>query len=331
MLTAIACVGAFGLSLQWYLWPVGAVVIASLPLLWLKPEKFKIVESLATLGLPRPHLGRRGGDPPARESVKFILRQTDPLDAFVRLGGGKAANLRRLGEHGFPVPAWFCVTTEAFAEFVRSNRFDDALRVQPGKDLAEHHQTLEQLFLSRPLGVTLEDEIGAALVEAGLDGQFVAVRSSGIDEDSAENSFAGQFSSYMFQHGLKAISKALRRCWASAFTARAISYRMERGPAARSHRGRRGDPAHGGRLRRGRRLSRDPIHPLDRDYLLVSSVWGLGEGLVSGELDADHFRCKREGFETTSQIAEKTTALAQGHEAGWCMSRCPRTSARSPR
>jgi 4-hydroxybenzoate polyprenyltransferase len=51
MLTAIACVGAFGLSLQWYLWPVGAVVIASLPLLWLKPEKFKIVESLATLGL----------------------------------------------------------------------------------------------------------------------------------------------------------------------------------------------------------------------------------------------------------------------------------------
>jgi pyruvate,water dikinase len=149
-----------------------------------------------------------------------------------------------------------------------------------------------------------------------LDQTFVAVRSSGLDEDSAENSFAGQFSSYLFQKGMAQIAESLKRCWASGFSERALSYRIERGLSLTGI-------AVGVVIQKmvsadsaGVAFSRNPIRCLDRDSLLVSSVFGLGEGLVSGALDADNFDVKRSNLEIKAEILEKTEAFRQAPEGG---------------
>ncbi|HVN43099.1 MAG TPA: PEP/pyruvate-binding domain-containing protein, partial [Steroidobacteraceae bacterium] len=150
----------------------------------------------------------------------------------------------------------------------------------------------------------------------GLKDQAVAVRSSGLDEDSAQNSFAGQFSSFLFRKGLLAVVDAIKRCWASGFSERALAYRIERGIQV--------DNIRIGVLIQkmveadaaGVAFSRNPIHPLDRANLLVSSVWGLGEGLVSGELDADHFEVQRESLAIKAEIADKQWALRRRADGG---------------
>ena len=61
-------------------------------------------------------------------------------------------------------------------------------------------------------------------------------------------------------------------------------------------------------------FSRNPLHPLDDENIIISSVWGLGEGLVGGELDADHFEVHRQSFASKANITQKTYALRQAAE-----------------
>ncbi|NDF16104.1 hypothetical protein EB061_12430, partial [bacterium] len=121
----------------------------------------------------------------------------------------------------------------------------------------------------------------------------LAVRSSGLEEDSKDHSFAGLFSSFLFQRGLSQVSRALRQAWASAYSERGMRYRMERGLST-------SNPKMGVVIqcmvdseRAGVLFTRDPLNPLDRDTLIIESVFGQGEGLVSSAIDADHFRISR--------------------------------------
>ncbi|MES2964204.1 MAG: PEP/pyruvate-binding domain-containing protein, partial [Bdellovibrionota bacterium] len=177
-------------------------------------------------------------------------------------------------------------------------------------------EEVERRFISGRVDTKLKDAIAVQMAAQGLDRGFVAVRSSGLDEDSAENSFAGQFSSYLFQKGLDAVIDSLKKCWASGFSERAISYRIERGIRLDSI-------AVGVVIQKmvnaksaGVAFSRNPIRCLDRESLLVSSVWGLGEGLVSGALDADAFDVKRSNLEIKADLVPKTEAFRQAPEGG---------------
>lgn len=246
--------------------------------------------------------------------MKFILESSSPIPNLKSKGGGKATNMAHLSQKGFPVPPWFCVTSDAFDEFVKANNLQSLLTVTG--DLAALAKKIEDTFSNCPLPPQIESEVSQHLQKMGLQERFVAVRSSGLDEDSAEHSFAGQFSSYLFQKGMAQVALSLKKCWASGFSERALSYRKERGLQT-SHIQVgvviqlmiNADSA-------GVAFSRDPINPLDRDHLLISSVFGLGEGLVSGELDSDHFRVHRTNFETHSTIVKKPTALRQSPQGG---------------
>ena len=246
--------------------------------------------------------------------MKYVLTAKDAHHDFQRWGGGKATNMARMETLGVPVPPWLCLSTRAFDRFIEKNRLYD--RLSPTEDLAAFEAYVENLFLSFPL----PEEVGSAVCEAlgrmNLSDVFLAVRSSGNDEDSAAHSFAGQYSSFLYQKGFQRLSESIRKCWASGFSERAIAYRQKHGLPMDSIKVAvilqqmiDADTA-------GVAFSRNPIHPLDREHVVIDAVYGLGEGLVSGRLDADHYEVHRDTKEVGRHIVNKDEAYRQAEEGG---------------
>ena len=246
--------------------------------------------------------------------MTWILHEGDDIARFAASGGGKAKQLARLKRLGVEVPAFFCVTADAFGAFVRENHLEAV--TTSAVDLGERARAIEEAFVRAPLPASVEDALAVALAELAPGGAFVAVRSSGLDEDSAENSFAGQFATFLFQQGIDHVRESLKRCWASAYSERALHYRRERGLPLTNIQvavviQRMIDAESAGVV-----FSRNPVRLLDRKTLVVSSVWGLGEGLVSGELDADHFAVSRDDFSIVPTVVEKTLAFRAAATGG---------------
>ena len=244
----------------------------------------------------------------------MILLSTDGPLTVKAWGGGKASNLARMERLGLLVPPWFCVSAKALEQFLRFNRLGPEL--WRGRPLLLVAREVEQRLLTGRMPPEIAEAVASALETNGLEAGFVAVRSSGLDEDSDTNSFAGQLSSFLFRRGRADVLDALVRCWASAFSERALAYRVERGlPLDRIQAGvvvqRMADAEAAGVA-----FSRNPIRPLDRRTLLISSVWGLGEGLVSGDLGADEFEVHRDTLEVRAAVGEKTCAMRRAPQGG---------------
>lgn len=265
--------------------------------------------------------------------MSLILRPSDPVDSHERLAGGKAANLARLVASGFRVPDWFCVTTRAFEEFLSRaglHPLVHSARDCRPEQLAEFSQTVGQTFDAAAMPDVVRQAMLAELERHGFAQRFLAVRSSGIEEDSPDDSFAGQFSSFLYQKGPEAVLRSIKGCWASAFSERVLAYRMRRGLSLEGIRIGVVVQAMVDADSAGVAFSRNPVKPLDRDALLVSSVFGLGDGLVSGELDADHYEVRRTGFAVSSAIADKPFAVRPAPEGGVRKNAVPERLRRSP-
>ncbi len=246
--------------------------------------------------------------------MKTVLTNTDEQALFAAYGGGKAANLARMTQAGFRVPAWFCLAAPAFEAFISQHGLRDEL--MPQGDRADFARQVEELFLAKPLPAHVEDDLLCTIELTGLAEKFLAVRSSGIEEDSPTASFAGQFSSFLFQKGREAVVDSVRRCWASAFSERALTYRQQQGL-----------PIDGIRVAvviqemidadtSGAAFSRDPTAPLDRDKIIVEALYGLGEGLVSGALDSDQFSVDRQSHAIEAKTAPKAQAFHRRPQGG---------------
>src|SRR5438876_6341016 len=167
-----------------------------------------------------------------------VDRPTEPLvvalEALARdglaLGGGKAVNLGKLLRAGLPVPPGFCITTRAYALAIQSAELDpwlSQLADVPPHDLATQAK-LAAALRDKILGVTIPEDIQAAVrIALGTLGDAlpVAVRSSATAEDLPFASFAGQQDTYLNVVGVDAILDAIRCCWASLWTDRAVAYR----------------------------------------------------------------------------------------------------------
>ena len=246
--------------------------------------------------------------------MTMILTSSDSPSLFHADGGGKAANLARITRHGLRVPAWFCLSACAFDAFVHQHGLHYLLT--PAGDRRQFARRVEQLFLSKPLPAQVEDELFRMIETMNLGDAFLAVRSSAIDEDSPTASFAGQLSSFLYQKGDDAISASVRRCWASGFSERALTYRQEQGLPVSDIRVavviQEMVPAEVS----GVAFSRNPTAPLDREQIIVDAVYGLGEGLVSGALESDHFTIDRRTQAIEAKIACKAEAYRQRVQGG---------------
>jgi pyruvate,water dikinase len=217
--------------------------------------------------------------------------------------GGKNASLgemfRELTPQGIRVPNGFAITAEAYRHVLRVGDLEKQLRGQLRDldtgdlaGLAERGRRLREIMLSRPLPDDLRQEIlraYAALGEGGADID-VAVRSSATAEDLPTASFAGQQESFLNIRGERALLEACRQCFASLFTDRAISYRVDKGfdhfAVALSigvQKMVRSDLGAAGVLFT---LDTETGFP---DVVLINSAYGLGESVVKGRVDPDEF------------------------------------------
>lgn len=161
----------------------------------------------------------------------------DPTLASLEQAGGKGMNLARTSAAGMPVPPGFIISTSAYRLFIAENQLDEQIQMAAADSPAGEAATIIQTaFQNAVFPEQLSAEICAAYVglnhtakadHLAVDAPTVpvAVRSSATAEDLAEASFAGQQESYLNIRGEKQLLDAVRRCFASLWTERAIAYR----------------------------------------------------------------------------------------------------------
>lgn len=240
--------------------------------------------------------------------------------------GGKALGLARLERQGARVPPWAVVGADALEAHLAAGDLRE--RLEQGlaglAELADASPLPSPAFEARAaelqaalLERELPSEVAAAVSEAlaALGEGPYAVRSSMVGEDSAAHSFAGQLESYLSQRSEAEVLDSLRRCWASAFSARALLYRFRIGAGSAL-------PRIGVVLQRmvagqvsGVTFSAHPVSGR-RDHALVSATWGLGEGVVSGECSTDEYVVAHSGEEVSVSIADKESSVVAAEASG---------------
>ena len=165
----------------------------------------------------------------------YILKLHSP-DATLELVGGKGASLARLAVAGLPVPPGFQITTHAYRRFVSANCLAQAILSAAAQARADDPATLDRAsaqIQSLVAQGTLPDDIAALIrqsyAELGAGDPPVAVRSSATAEDLPGMSFAGQLETYLNVCGGDHVLAAVKRCWGSLWTARALGYRARQG------------------------------------------------------------------------------------------------------
>lgn len=222
----------------------------------------------------------------------------------VPLVGGKNASLgemiRTMADQGINVPGGFASTAEAYYDFLESRGLTDKIRSELDayaggeKRLEEAGKNIRRLITRAELPDKLAEEIKAAYNELseryGAAEADVAVRSSATAEDLPEASFAGQQETFLNVHGDVELLDACRRCFASLFTDRAISYRENHGfdhmKVALSvgvQKMVRSDKAGSGVM-----FSIDTETGF-KDVVVVNAAWGLGENVVQGTVNPDEY------------------------------------------
>ncbi|GCE51157.1 pyruvate,water dikinase [Thermosporothrix hazakensis] len=205
--------------------------------------------------------------------------------------GGKAYNLSELTRAGFPVPPGFTITTDAYLLITQqldlAPLLDELEQTKEPERLAELAARMRARIHEAPIPKELEQTIIQAYRQLGPS-QPVAVRSSATSEDLPFASFAGQQDTYLNIVGEAAVLDAVRRCWASLWTERAVSYRAKNGIDPHTVRlavvvQRLIDSRVAGVL-----FTANPLTGKRRQAVIDASP-GLGEAVVSGAVNPDHF------------------------------------------
>ena len=222
-------------------------------------------------------------------------RYIEPLDSSTGLDviGGKGRSLAAMLQTGLPVPVGFHVTTSAYQQFVKYNDIANAILELATPVIVGARASFEtpstrvmELFERGEIPPDIVDEIANAY--AALDGDKVAVRSSANAEDLPNLSFAGQQETYLNVHGHDDLLVAVKNCWASLWTAQALSYRHEmdvdQGAVAMAVIIQAMVPADVS----GILFTANPATG-QRDQAIVNCSYGLGEAVVGGQVTPDTF------------------------------------------
>jgi phosphohistidine swiveling domain-containing protein len=230
----------------------------------------------------------------------WILPLAAPLPLAV--AGGKAANLARLVAGGFPVPPGFVISTAAYQAFVAENGLADLIQSALGVTAADDLAALENAARTIHARFAADGRLPAGLAEAvlaaydALGRPAVAVRSSATAEDLPDQSFAGQQDTYLNVVGDEALLQAVVNCWSSLWTARAIGYRARHD---QGHFDPQADHQSGLALAvivqamvpsqaAGVLFTANPLTG-NRGEMVVEATLGLGEALVSGQVEPDRY------------------------------------------
>ncbi|MEU1876338.1 PEP/pyruvate-binding domain-containing protein [Streptosporangium sp. NPDC020072] len=224
----------------------------------------------------------------------LILPFSDIGAEALPLAGGKAVNLGVLTRAGFPVPPGVCLTTRAYRAATEGAGLGDvldALATTPAGDVTALNELAARaraLVLAAPVPPEVAEAVRHGVRGPGGPSGPVAVRSSATAEDLPHASFAGQQDTYLNVVGEEAVLDAVRRCWASLWTDRAVSYRAANGVDHRSvllavviQEMVSSEVA-------GVMFTANPVTGRRHEAVIDASP-GLGEAVVSGSVNPDHF------------------------------------------
>lgn len=259
-------------------------------------------------------------------TTQIICFPDQPLSTDLAIVGGKGVSLARLVRAGFDVPRFFCVTTAAYQRFIDCGPLRASIGMllarldrSSTEDLIRCSRELRSSILAAPVTTDITDAVEQAWQQmaAGSSRPLrVSVRSSATAEDLPGASFAGQHDTYLNVGGGAALIEHLKMCWASLWTDRALSYRFRQGfsddavslavvvqemfPADKA----------------GVVFTANPITS-NPDELVVNASWGLGEALVSGQVNPDQYIVDRQTVQVREEIIhEKLLMTASEPGAG---------------
>ena len=247
-------------------------------------------------------------------SEEWIIRFEDVGRNSIALAGGKGASLGEMMRIRMPVPPGFLISSKAYTAFLNETRagveiasvLGEFLKGKSGKE-EEISNHIRCIIEEKKIPKKIKNNITKAYNEMhhGAVEATVAVRSSGLAEDSPTLSFAGQFETFLNVKGEDDLLESVKLCWASLFTARAISYRIQNGLLA-----------DGGSIcvvvqkmvnarSAGICFTIDPVtgNPL---RIVIEGNWGLGESVVQGMVTPDMFKIDKEKMEIlTKRVSKK--------------------------
>ncbi len=249
------------------------------------------------------------------KAEKYIVWLSEISKDDIAIAGGKGANLAEMYNIGLPVPPAFIVTAYAYKTFLEYNKLNDKIKQLLSNIDYENTQMLEEttakireLIVAGQIPEEMQQEIVEAyeilssnipkvdkiekqineLFKTAQEPCFTAVRSSATAEDLLTASFAGQQETYLNVKGNDALLEAIKKCWASLFTARATYYRHKKGFS------------HEQTLiavivqkmvnseKSGVMFTLEPLTN-DKTKIVIEAVFGLGEGIVSGSIEPDYY------------------------------------------
>lgn len=237
--------------------------------------------------------------------MKYI-RFFDEIDIDdIAIVGGKNASLgemyQKLSSKGVSIPGGFATTSDAYRMLLRENGIKEKiadilsdLDIQDTNNLQQRGAKVRDLILASHLPKELEAELQEAyeILCDMYDSQNidVAVRSSATAEDLPDASFAGQQETFLNVSNKEELLDTALRCYASLFTDRAISYRTSRGFSHFQVALSIGVQ----KMVRSDEASSGVMFTIDtesgsKDLIIINSIWGLGENIVSGRVNADEF------------------------------------------
>ncbi|MDP2720809.1 MAG: phosphoenolpyruvate synthase [bacterium] len=248
------------------------------------------------------------------------LSETDKED--VQVVGGKAANLGELVRASIPVPDGFTITSSAYFDFLEANDLKLKIKkllqkVDPDNTrlLNEASSLIKDLISKSQISSNLAEEISENYDKlAAASPELVAVRSSATAEDLPQASFAGQQATFLNVKGERELLEAVKNCWASLYEPRAIFYRAEKkfdhfkvGIAVVVQKMIESETS-------GVMFTIDPVNN-DKTKIVVEAVWGLGEFIVQGTVNPDHYEIDKSTFKISNrQIAKQTKQLIKAGE-----------------
>jgi pyruvate,water dikinase len=250
--------------------------------------------------------------------MKYTFSFNEPLATRLEISGGKGSNLALLTQRGFPVPPGFVISANAYRDFIAAGgellRQVDTFHFKEPAQLRIESEQLREQLQKLELPSEVRAEIQEQLKHFASDQAF-SVRSSSTMEDLAGAAFAGQHETYLNCSGVKLILDRIKDCFLSLWFDRAIAYRHQQGfdhmLAAMSVVVQKMvfcDVA-------GVGFSINPISG-DLNEMIFDANFGLGESVVSGEGEIDHFEVdKSTGKIRRANIAQKsrkTVATASG-------------------
>lgn len=236
----------------------------------------------------------------------------------IAIVGGKAANLGEIINAGFPVPDGFVITSHAYYDFIRENNLSLKIKsllattnFNDQRSLDQTSRNIKALIHKSKISENLLKEILSAY--ASLGGKFsdalVAIRSSATAEDLPTASFAGQQETFLNVKGDAVVLVKVKEAWGSLFNARAIFYRHEQkldhtkvGIALVVQKMVESEKS-------GVMFTIDPVTN-DKKKVVIEAIYGLGELIVQGEVNPDHYEVNKENLRIINkQISYQTSLL----------------------